>query len=174
MGARGPAPLPSNVHQLRGNPSKLPAAKLRDEVQPDIARPDAPAWLLPEAKREWKRLGPELVKLGLISKIDRAAFALYCQAWGRWVQTEAELKKLGADGLIESTPSGYKQMSVLLQIANRSADQVARYQAQFGLSPSARRGLVATPQSGQADMFGHESDDERNSDPAARYFGRRA
>lgn len=81
MGARGPKPLPANVHRLRGNPSKLGAHELGDTVQPDIEIPDCPKHLLPEARRFWRLLTPELEKLGLVARIDQAALALVCQEW---------------------------------------------------------------------------------------------
>jgi P27 family predicted phage terminase small subunit len=172
MGIRGPAPLPSNVHQLRGNPSRLPANKLRDEVQPVIEIPDAPEHLSPQALQEWQRISVELQALGLVSKIDMAALAVYCQAYGRYVQAEMKLKELGDAGLIESTPSGYKQIGVWLQISNRAVDQMRQFLQEFGMSPSARRGLVATPQV-QADMFSEEGQQQSNErDPASRYFQR--
>lgn len=41
-----------------------------------------PAWLVPEAKRRWRRLAPELAWLGLLTVIDGDALATCCQAWG--------------------------------------------------------------------------------------------
>ncbi len=93
MGARGPKPLPANVHALRGNPSRLPLDRLRDAVEPDVEIPDCPKHLLPEARKFWRRLTPELEKLGLISKIDQAALALACQEWAWWVWHEEQLQR---------------------------------------------------------------------------------
>jgi P27 family predicted phage terminase small subunit len=147
MGRRGPAPLPSNVHRLHGNPSKLPASKLNAEVRPEVRLPDPPEHLLEAAKAEWHRLGPEMVRLGLISDLDRAAYAAYCQAWARWVQAEAKLKELDEAGLIEVTPSGYKQIGVWQQLSNRAVDQMHKFITEFGLTPSSRaRFTVVNPQ----------------------------
>ena len=93
MGQRGPKPLPANVHLLRGNPSKKSMADLSGPVQPDVEIPGCPKHLLPEARKEWKRVGPELEKLGLISQLDRAALALYCQAWAWMVWHEQALQR---------------------------------------------------------------------------------
>lgn len=92
MGARGPKPLPANVHRLRGNPSKLRLDELDDGVNPEIEIPDCPRHLLPEARKFWRRLTPELEKLGLISKIDQAALALVCQEWAWKVWHEERLQ----------------------------------------------------------------------------------
>lgn len=146
MGQRGPKPLPSNVHRMRGNPSKKHQSELIDAVQPEVAIPKVPDHLLPEAKREWRRISKELELLGLVTKIDRAALAAYCQAWGRWVFAEKKLKELGDSGLVETTPSGYKQMGAWLQISNRALDQMKSFMAEFGMSPSARSRVTASPQ----------------------------
>lgn len=140
----GPKPVPSNVHRLRGNPSKLSSGELVDEVRPPVEIPKCPNHLLPEAKKEWRRIAPLLEELGLIAKIDAAALAVYCQAYGRWRQVERKIKELndadpkGEAGLIGLTPSGYQQMSVWLQISNRSVEQMHKFLTEFGMSPSAR------------------------------------
>ena len=133
--------LPANVHQLNNNPSKKSAGELQDAILVPVEIPDCPSHLLPVAKKEWKRITPLLEACGLISKLDRATLAAYCQAYARWVNAETEIKKLGDKGLIETTPSGYKQMSVLLQISNRAVDQLDKLGRNFGFSPNARAAL---------------------------------
>lgn len=162
MGLRGPKTKPANVHILRGNRSKKTAAELKDGVFPEISIPGCPAHLLPDAKKEWKRLTPQLERLGIISEMDRAALAVYCQAYARWVQAEKKVKLLGDDGLVDETPSGYKQMGVWLQISNRAVEQMHKFMGEFGMSPSSRTRVTASP---QTDLFG---DDEQKG--AGRFF----
>lgn len=147
MGRRA---LPANVHILRGNPSHKPVGQLLDDVvRPDVAVPTCPAHLCAEARAEWKRITPHLKKLGLISHIDRAALTGYCQAWGDYVWAQGRIKELNGDdpsgerGRIWDTPSGYKQISVPLQISNRALEQMAKFLAEFGMSPSARSRVTA-------------------------------
>ena len=166
MGTRGPSPLPTNVHLIRGNPSKKAAHELRDAVNPEVRLPDPPGHLLREAKAEWRRLGAELLKHGLVSELDRGPLAVYCQAYGRWVHAEKELKKLGDGGLIDETPSGYKQIGVWLQISNRAVETMRKYEAEFGLTPSARSRVQ--PSSNQPDLFG--DDDSAGKTGTGRFF----
>lgn len=93
MGARGPKPLPANVHMLRGNPSKLSVADLTDALQPEIEIPSLPKHLLPEAKKEWRRVAGELLRYGMISKLDRTALALYVQEWAWLAWHELALQR---------------------------------------------------------------------------------
>lgn len=85
--------MPANVHMLRGNPSKLSAADLTDALQPEIEIPSLPKHLLPEAKKEWNRAAVELLRYGVVSKLDRAALALYVQEWAWLVWHELALQR---------------------------------------------------------------------------------
>lgn len=169
----GPAPLPANVHRLNNNPSKKSDRELRDDVKPDVVLPDPPEHLLPEAKAEWFRLGPEMIRLGLISQLDRAEFALYCQFWARWVHAELKLKELQDAGLVESTPSGYRQIGVWLQISNRAAEGMHKSASEFGMTPSARTGFTGrlSPQMPLFPDANPQTDGaEKPTNPAARHF----
>ena len=163
--------MPSNVHRLRGNPSKKPAADLLGEFQPEVELPSAPAWIWPEARKEWRRIGAELLKYGLISKLDRAALVLYVQAWAKMVWAEqrlaasmklAEEKRLaaeaegkeydGGDGVMVRTANGNTTYSHHWVVGRRAAEDVNRYLAAFGLSP-AQRARVATSDNRQGTLF---------------------
>ncbi|MGZ4955296.1 MAG: phage terminase small subunit P27 family [Methylobacter sp.] len=157
MGRRA---LPNNVHILQGNRSKKPGHALRDTINPDVEVPGCPSHLLPDAKKEWKRIAPELEKMRIISQMDRAALAVYCQAYARWVQAESKIKELSSGpnkdaGLIDLTPNGFKQMSVWLQISNRAVEQMHKFLAEFGMSPSSRS-KIREAQSPNMDLFNDE------------------
>lgn len=93
MGQRGPQPRPGNVHLLHNNPSKKPIAQLLGEFKPEVEIPDSPTWMWPEAKKEWKRLAPELHKYGLVSKLDRGELVRCCMAWAKYVWAEKMLTR---------------------------------------------------------------------------------
>jgi phage terminase small subunit len=77
MGRRGPLPEPDKLRLLRGNPSKTPP---RWQVKARPVAPTPPTWLDREARAEWRRVTPELERLGLLSHIDRGMLTLYCDA----------------------------------------------------------------------------------------------
>src|SRR5690606_5520585 len=95
MGRRGPPPKPSHLKLVAGNPGRRPLPP--DEPQPEVAAPKCPSHLKGEARREWKRIAPELVELGVLARVDRAALAAYCQTYARWVEAE---EVIADDGLI--------------------------------------------------------------------------
>ncbi len=88
---RGRRPKPTGLKVISGNPGKRPLNQ--HEPQPQLAIPTCPAHLTPSAKAEWKRLACELQALGILSHLDRAVLAAYCQAYGRWVGAERKLKE---------------------------------------------------------------------------------
>lgn len=144
MGARGPKPLPANVHLLRGNASKKSLGALIDEFRPDVEIPNCPAVLWPEAKKEWRRLAAELQRYGLISKLDRGTLAMCCQEWARWQWAEAKIAEAnkadpkGEAGMIEVAQSGYRMHSVYLQISVKAEERYEKLKSCFGLSPADR------------------------------------
>lgn len=160
--ARGRKPLPANVHVLQGNRSRLSSAALRDDVSPTCEIPACPRELTDDARKEWKRITAELEKVGLITQLDRAALAVYCQAYGDWLHAR---RMLGSgEDYVETTPSGYRQMGVWVQLANRAAEQMRQFASEFGMTPSARRNV----RSAQLDLF---DDDETVQKSPGRFFG---
>jgi P27 family predicted phage terminase small subunit len=157
-GSRGPLPKPTALKLLEGNPGKR-SLNLADGINPRIEVPSTPKHLGQEARREWKRITPLLVELGLVSGLDRAALALYCQAVGRLSELETSFngtvdrlvsveKLTYADAVYKAsysvTPSGYAQQSVIVQLIGKHREQVNRYLMHFGLSPAARGRVQAS------------------------------
>lgn len=86
MAQRGRKPKPTAVKVLEGNPGKR--SLNTGEPKPEKKAPRCPAWLEDEAKKEWKRMAKQLEHLGILTEIDMAAFAGYCQAYARWKEAE--------------------------------------------------------------------------------------
>lgn len=150
----GRAPKPSSLKLVQGNPGRRPIGN--DEPLPEIVAPDCPAHLTPDARAEWDRIMPLLIRLKIVSEIDTAALALYCQSYGRWQEAErkiAEMKEKGGDGLLVKAPSGYPIQNPYLAIANRAMEDCNKYLQQFGLSPAARTRVTVSL---QGDLFGNE------------------
>ncbi|MDP5306247.1 phage terminase small subunit P27 family [Paracoccus spongiarum] len=134
---RGRKPKPTALKLLEGNPGKRPISG--QEPKPPSGAPTCPAHLSPTAKAEWKRLAGVLNGIGLLTRIDRAVMAAYCQSYGRWVEAE---RKLAETPAILKTPAGYLQVSPWMGIANKQVELMTRLMAELGLSPSARARLA--------------------------------
>lgn len=154
MGLRGPKTKPDVVHLASGNPSKKKFAVLRDGARVPVGIPEPPPHLLDDALKEWGRITPLLLELGLIAQVDRAAIAVYCQAYARWVQAEKKIAELGDAGLVAVVAkSGYEQIGPWLQVSNRAVEQMHKFLSEFGMTPSARTRVDVSP---QGDFFSAE------------------
>ena len=152
---RGRKPLATAVRIATGNPGKRPIN--RHEPKPAHEIPTRPAHLSPTAKAEWKRLARILHDLGMISQLDRAALAAYCQAYGRWVEAERKLKETP---VLLRTPAGYVQPSPWLAISNKNLELMHKFMCELGLSPVSRSRVTATPMGRKPWKFGANDDDE--------------
>lgn len=136
---RGRKPKPTKLRLLGGNAGKRPVG---EEPRPPVpeSTPYAPRHLNDDAKREWRRIVKILLGLGLYTEVDRAALAMYCQAWGRWVEAERQVEATGGP-VLTSKETGNLYQNPYLYVANRAWEQVRKMLTEFGLSPSARSRL---------------------------------
>lgn len=74
---RGPKPTPTALRRLQGNPGKR--AGNHDEPVPPADLPTCPNHLNAPAREEWDRLASVLHEMGVVTLVDRAALAAYCQ-----------------------------------------------------------------------------------------------
>jgi P27 family predicted phage terminase small subunit len=129
---------PTAIRRLEGNRGKR--AWNHAEPVPPEGLPTCPAHLSDAAVAEWDRLATSLHEMGVLTVVDRAALAAYCQAYGRWVEAEERLRETPA---LFKTPSGYVQQSPWLGIANKQLELMGRYMVELGLTPAARSRIVA-------------------------------
>lgn len=133
MGKRGPAPKPTALKVLQG--TYRPDRAAHNEPAPDPTAPNCPTWLHGEAKREWRRVVPELEPLGLATGIDRAVLAAYCQAYAEWWEMERDIAE---NGRVQVVGNGYEQVRPSVSIRDRARDAVHKLSRELGLTPSAR------------------------------------
>jgi P27 family predicted phage terminase small subunit len=126
-------PKPTAIRRLEGNRGKR--AWNHDEPVAPEALPRCPEHLAPVARKEWRRVARTLHAIGVLTTIDRAALAAYCQAYARWVEAEERLKETPP---LFKTPSGYVQQSPWLAIANKQLELMGRYMTELGMTPAAR------------------------------------
>jgi P27 family predicted phage terminase small subunit len=169
---RGRKPKPTELRRLEGNPGHRPLPKPEETVPAAI--PNCPGHIQGEARAEWRRISSELVRLSLVSRIDKAALALYCQLWQRWIEAENAVRELGlvvtAAVLREylrkqkGQSGGETKASELLfpdvgletrdfpaknpylSIAESCMDRMQKILVEFGMTPSSRARVKATPE----------------------------
>ena len=140
----GRKPTPTNLKVLNGNPGKRPLPK--NEPKPEPIAPACPEWLHDDAKAEWQRITPQLERLGLLTQIDMATLAGYCESWAQYKKAVIFINKKGdvypikdAEGTIK-----YLQQVPQVSIANKALANIRAIAAEFGMTPSAR-GRIQVP-----------------------------
>ena len=138
MGRRGPPPKPTRLRMLDGNPSKRPINQ-RDP-QPRKDTPRCPSWLSPEAKKVWKQMVPELRKMGVLTVVDGAALAGFCQVSVRWRQAEEFLDQHGQVYPLRDEKGNVRCMQQFPQVSiARNLLQILRgFYQEFGMTPASR------------------------------------
>ena len=132
---RGRKPTPTAILKAQGSRR---AAGRTGEPTPPVTAPMPPKELNEQAMVEWRRIVPLLEEMNLLAQADRAALALYCQAFARWQDAE---KNIAEDGVIVKAPSGYPVQNPYISISNGAIGQILKLLGEFGLSPSARTRL---------------------------------
>lgn len=141
MGKRGPKKTPAELQALRGNPGRRPLGNL--EVLPAAVRrmPRRPGWVQGKARTLWEGLGPELLKAGLLTRVDAPMFAILCQVWSDWRDAR---RRRDEEGDVIVTATGYRAATAEYFIERQLRMDFVRLASEFGLSPSARTGLTTT------------------------------
>ena len=134
-----------------------------------------PTYLLPLAKREWRRIMAEFGDLGLVASVDQSALAAYCQAFALWPQASDEVQKTGItvrEPIVsrytgEVTGHRVKKNPALTILQQERAAMLAAGRL-FGFDPSSRSSISAPvgqhPSSVESDNLSDYSFDAREDD----------
>lgn len=148
---KGRPPVPTKLKLLRGNPGKRAINK--QEPKPAAGIPPCPAWFDSVARKEWRRIVPELKRLNMLTKIDAGALEACCLAYSGMVLAEQELKKEGLtyiscgevlDEKIDEKGkrtiiyTGSLKKSPLVAISQGYMEKYKAFLSEFGLSPASR------------------------------------
>lgn len=116
---------------------------MRSKQETASRLPSCPRTLKGEARTEWKRIANLLAEQGRLSALDRAALAIYCNAWQRWTDAEKQITETG--GPVVKSPSGYPIANPWLSVSNQAAKQVHGMLRHLGLSSGAKRVKKVNP-----------------------------
>lgn len=161
MTMRGKKPIPTNLKILNGNPGKRPLPKNEPRPAPVTKIPSPPSILNAPAKAAWKRLAPELDRLGLLTVSDLETFTVACQSYGIWVECEKYFKQKDPD---TGKPYGrtYKYTNKNgstneierpeVKIGQKAIDHFKAFMTEFGLTPASRTRIEVKPAEGDDPM----------------------
>jgi phage terminase small subunit len=137
----GRRPAPTALKVLRGNPGQR-RLNQHEPVPAAPATADPPAGLPDAALLIWQALAPELVRLGVLTVVDRDEFALGCR-----------LRALGMAAL-EQSDENWHALGHALQMLRQSSSIFARFG--IGASDRSRISVVGPkkPESRWAGLIG--------------------
>lgn len=135
---RGRKPKPTAVKIYQGNPGKRPLNP--NEPMPTVEVPECPAELSESARKEWDRVVEVLARFNMLTALDRAALAAYCEAYAMWTGAVTAIHRYGT---IVKSPTGYPIQSPYVGIANRQAEIMLRIASEFGFTPASRSRISA-------------------------------
>lgn len=144
---------PAALKLLKGRGEGLDAAGRKVALPPKFRRiaPKPPTWLSREARAEWGRVLPELVRLDLVKAEDRAALAAYCETWATFVDATRLVHR---DGLTIEAKQGMLAHPAV-GIARNAGRELKVWANQFGLTPSAENALaIGDVDNGDSSPFG--------------------
>lgn len=155
---------------VRGRPPKPTALKLIEgtarpdrindrEPEPPQGEIKPPKWLVGRSKRLWNEIAPVLDEMGVLTTADPHALALLCDAYAEYLDARAVVKKEGATYQTSRvlgqlyTESGEEVPLVNTMVRQRPEVAIAsdawrriqRMMSEFGLTPSSRSRIKASP-----------------------------
>jgi P27 family predicted phage terminase small subunit len=149
---QGRKPDPTALKLIKGNPGKraLPESA---GLGVTVAIPPAPPHLKPLAKAEWDRITPHLEAAGLVTNLDMGVLALWCDAWGDYVEARQMIERPAEQGggWMVKTPNGYEVQSPWVAQLNRAAERLVKCGVEFGFTPSSRARVESHQQPGLFD-----------------------
>lgn len=139
--AKGPAPTPKHILQLRGSAE----AKYREELGTKLTElPPPPEWMRPAAQQMFTLVCDYTQKMGTLAESDQQVIARYAIVWDKWQEAERNLAKsgecwreiLGPDGSLRfCRPTKWQAQS------NHCHEQLRQLETVLGLTPADRTRL---------------------------------
>lgn len=149
----GRKPKPTALKRIADNPGHRPMNEREPVALAGV--PDCPIGLLEgEALAEWERIIPQLEGMGILSTVYRAPLVAYCLIWADFVDSVENIRKFGK---VVKSPSGYAMPNPYVSIARQAREDLRKYAAEFGLTPSSASRIV---------VHGPTT----SADPAAEFF----
>lgn len=164
MGLRGPAPKPTALQRLEGNPGKrkLPI----NEPEYDLGLPLMPEHISAGAREVWDELIAEMAGAAVLRRVDKRALwhlaedeALLEQVYrGVWEMAELLKKKAAAENktlpgnaifALMQLSSGRAAMRSIRDLAGRTILE----RREFGLTPSSRSRISTAAEAAGADAL---------------------
>ncbi len=146
-------PVPTRLKLAKGNPGRRPINK-KEPKPKTSAIPKPAAYLDCNAKTFWRQNASELHRLGLLTVIDTLAFEMMASAHSLARQAREALEKEGH--VITVTGSSGQPRAIInpwFYIFTSQSKSLLALFAEFGMTPSSRSRISATPPQEEQNPF---------------------
>lgn len=143
---------PTQLKVLQGSRVREDREAAKNAAQPTLAIPPCPDWLDAKSRKQWDKIAPQLVALGLLSVIDGDLFGAYAETSARYGDVCSKLENL--TDWVSTTPNGFEVQAALVSIRNTLQKQMLTLGREFGLSPAARSSIKVDV--AQGNLFGDD------------------
>lgn len=145
----GRKPIPTELKILRGNPGRRPLPE--NEPVPPEGEIRCPRELKGRARRFWKKHEPILKAMGVLTTADVGMLAELCETENEYWTAREDVRERGIE--IEVTRYDRKTGAAFyvtednpsVRIASDAGKRLKALMAEFGMSPSSRTRVKATP-----------------------------
>jgi P27 family predicted phage terminase small subunit len=131
----GPAPTPTAVKALKGNPGRRPL-NTAEPVTPQLSI-TPPDWMEGDelAKQFWHEIGNVVRAMNVAQESDRVALELLALCLSEVRRARDELDR---EGRVSSSMQGGEQPSAQFKIMKQMIAQAVAIMKEFGMTPAAR------------------------------------
>lgn len=131
----GRPPKPDYLKVIEGDRGKGRRPSNKNEPKPKPIAPRMPPGLPEDAQKLWKKIGPELEELNLLTTIDGPAFTMLVLHYSFAMKAMRLLKR---DGVMAKGRGDKTKKHPAHQVFRDHSAQVRAYLSEFGMTPSSR------------------------------------
>ncbi len=133
----GPPRTPTHLRLVKGNPSKRPINK--DEPKPAQRVPPTPKHFTKQGKYWFRRLGEQLVGIGVLTELDGKALEMLVDAYVDYRLAKDALESEGAKKEITTTTGDARvKPSDFLGECREARKEIRGWLQEFGMTPASR------------------------------------
>jgi P27 family predicted phage terminase small subunit len=138
---KGRKPKPSALRVIEGMRGHRPLPT--GEPKPEGTMPPCPKWLSKGARVHWRQLAPQLLRMGVLTRIDGTSLACFCDCLERYTEAIEFLEKNGSVIVVRDDKGQFRftQPAPQVGIAAKMLEQMNKIGSEFGWAPAARARL---------------------------------
>ncbi len=139
---QGRKKIPSKIIEIKGGSSYTHRAMPTDEPNPRAGIPPCPKHLGADARKEWRKAAKILDSIGLLTELDKAVLAGYCESYAQWAEATRKIESMG---MVYKKSDGTPALNPYLKVSHEAFDRMMKNAVLLGMSPSSRAGLKVDP-----------------------------